>query len=59
MQTVAGLAAYALLRELGLSRLAAFLGGALFAVNGVIAWTPGPAAVYCCSPFSSVLAMGH
>jgi hypothetical protein len=58
MQIVAGLATYALLRELGLSRLAAFLGGALFAVNGVIAWTPGPAAVYCSSPFLPCLLWG-
>ncbi len=58
MQIVAGLATYALLRELRLSRLAAFLGGALFAVNGVIAWTPGPAALYCCSPFLPCLLWG-
>jgi hypothetical protein len=58
MQGIAGLATYALLRELGLSRLAAFLGGALFAVNGVIAWTPGPAAVYSCSPFLPCLLWG-
>ena len=58
MQIVAGLATYALLRELGLSRLAAFLGGALFSVNGVIAWTPGPAAVYCSSPFLPCLLWG-
>ncbi len=58
MQVVAGLATYALLRELRLSRLAAFLGGALFAVNGVIAWTPGPAALYCCSPFLPCLLWG-
>jgi hypothetical protein len=58
MQIVAGLATYALLRELGLSRLAAFLGGALFAVNGVIAWTPGPAATYCSSPFLPCLLWG-
>ena len=58
MQIIAGLATYALLRELGLSRLAAFLGGALFAVNGVIAWTPGPAAVYCSSPFLPCLLWG-
>jgi hypothetical protein len=58
MQTIAGLATYALLRELGLSRLAAFLGGALFSVNGVIAWTPGPAAVYCSSPFLPCLLWG-
>ena len=58
MQIVAGLATYALLRELGLSRLAAFLGGALFAVNGVIAWTPGPAATYCSLPFLPCLLWG-
>jgi hypothetical protein len=58
MQIVAGLATYALLRELGLSRLAAFMGGALFALNGVIAWTPGPAAVYCSSPFLPCLLWG-
>jgi hypothetical protein len=58
MQIVAGLATYALLRELGLSRLAAFLGGALFAMNGVIAWSPGPAAVYCSSPFLPCLLWG-
>jgi hypothetical protein len=58
MQILAGLATYALLRELGLSRLAAFLGGALFAMNGVIAWTPGPAAVYCSSPFLPCLLWG-
>jgi hypothetical protein len=58
MQIIAGLATYALLRELGLSRLAAFLGGALFAVNGVIAWTPGPAAVYCSLPFLPCLLLG-
>ena len=58
MQIIAGLATYALLRELGLSRLAALLGGALFALNGVIAWTPGPAAVYCSSPFLPCLLWG-
>jgi hypothetical protein len=58
IQIIAGLATYALLRELGVSRLAAFLGGALFAVNGVIAWTPGPTAVYCSSPFLPCLLWG-
>ena len=58
LQIIAGLATYALLRELGLSRLASFLGGALFALNGVIAWTPGPAAVYCSSPFLPCLLWG-
>ena len=58
MQIIAGLGTYALLRELGLSRLAALLGGGLFSLNGVIAWTPGPAAVYCSSPFLPWLLWG-
>ncbi len=58
MQIIAGLATYALLRELRLSRLAAFMGGVLFALNGVIAWTPGPAAVYTSSPFLPCLLWG-
>lgn len=58
MQIIAGLATYALLRELRISRLAALLGGSLFALNGVIAWTPGPAAVYCSSPFLPCLLWG-
>jgi hypothetical protein len=58
MQIIAGLGTYTLLRELGTSRLAALLGGALFALNGVIAWTPGPAAVYCSSPFLPWLLWG-
>lgn len=58
MQIIAGLGTYTLLRELGLSRLAALLGGGLFSLNGVIAWTPGPAAVYCSSPFLPWLIWG-
>ncbi len=58
MQIIAGLATYALLRELGLSRLAALMGGALFALDGTIAWTPGPAAVYCTLPFLPLLLWG-
>jgi hypothetical protein len=58
MQIVAGLATYALLRELDLSRLAALVGGALFALNGTIAWTPGPATVYCSLPFLPLLLFG-
>jgi hypothetical protein len=58
MQVIAGLGTYALLRELRLSRLAALLGGLLFAMNGVIAWTPGPAAVYYSSPFLPWLLWG-
>jgi len=58
MQIIAGLATYALLRELGLSRLAALTGGALFALNGTIAWTPGPATAYCSLPFLPLLLFG-
>lgn len=38
MQVIAGFATYALLRALGLGRLAAFTGGALFEMNGTFAW---------------------
>jgi len=41
MQTFAGLATFALLRELNLGRLAALTGGALYALNGTFAWMPG------------------
>ncbi|MGB8985201.1 MAG: hypothetical protein WCC37_01085 [Candidatus Sulfotelmatobacter sp.] len=58
MQIIAGLATYALLRELGLSRLAAWMGGSLFALNGTIAWTPGPASGYCSLPFLPLLLFG-
>ncbi len=58
MQIIAALATYALLRELDLTRLAALTGAALFAVNGTIAWTPGPAAVYCSLPFLPLLLWG-
>ena len=58
MQIIAGLATYTLVRELGLSRLAALMGGALFALDGTIAWTPGPAAVYCTLPFLPLLLWG-
>jgi hypothetical protein len=58
MQIIAGLSTYALLRELELSRLAGLMGGALFALNGTIAWTPGPASVYCSLPFLPLLLFG-
>ncbi len=41
MQIMAGLATFALLRELKLGRLAALSGGALYALNGTFAWMPG------------------
>jgi hypothetical protein len=44
LQVLAGLGAYALLRQLGLARLAATAGGLLYAVNGTLAWfAHGPA----------------
>jgi hypothetical protein len=58
MQILAALGTYALLRELGMRRLAAFMGAALFSVNGVFAWTPGPAAVYTSAPFLPWLLWG-
>ena len=58
MQIIAALATYALLRELGLSRLAAWMGGALFALNGTIAWAPGPAAISCTLSFLPLLLFG-
>ena len=58
MQIIAGLGTYALLRELKLSRLASMMSGAVFAFNGTIAWTPGPAAGYCSLPFLPMLLWG-
>ncbi|NDL62097.1 hypothetical protein [Acerihabitans arboris] len=44
IQIIAGLGVYALLRQMGLSRLAACTGGLLFAQNGTLAWLAhGPA----------------
>jgi len=58
MQLVAGFACYALLRQLGVSQLAALMGGALFQLNCQIAWTPGPEAVFCAGPFLPLLLLG-
>jgi hypothetical protein len=58
MQILAGMFAYALLLELRLNRLAALTGGALFALNGTIAWVPGPASVFCPLPFLPLLLWG-
>lgn len=58
MQVIAGLGTYALLREPGISRVAALMGGTQYALNGTIAWTPGPAAVYCATSFSPLLLWG-
>lgn len=38
LQIIAGLGTYALLRQLGLSRLTALAGGILFSFNGTLAW---------------------
>jgi len=58
MQCVAGGAAYALLRQLGASRLASLMAGALYQLNSQIAWVPGPEAVFCASPFLPLLLLG-
>ena len=41
MQIMAGLATFALLRELKLGRLTALTGGVLYALNSTFAWMPG------------------
>ncbi|MBU2766115.1 YfhO family protein [Acidithiobacillus ferrivorans] len=58
MQVFAGLATFALLRELKLGRLAALTGGALYALNGTFAWMPGPVAVINTIPFLPLLLYG-
>jgi hypothetical protein len=58
MQAVAGCTCYALLRQLGISRLAALTGGALYQLNSQIAWVPGPEAVFCAAPFLPLLLLG-
>ena len=40
LELAAGLATYALVREVGLSRLAATAGGTLFGLNGTFSWLP-------------------
>lgn len=58
MEIIAGLATYALVRELGLGRLAALVAAALFEMNGTFAWTPGPVAVLNVVPFLPLLIYG-
>ncbi len=58
IQLVAGLATYALLRELKLSRWASLAGATLFALNGTTAWSPGPAGTFCSAAFLPVLILG-
>ena len=58
MQIFAGLATFALLRELKLGRLAALTGAALYALNGTFAWLPGPVAVINTIPFLPLLLYG-
>jgi hypothetical protein len=57
MQIIAGLSTYALLRELGLTRLASLTGAILFELNGNIAW-PGTAAYFCVPSFLPLLLWG-
>ena len=58
MQILAGLATYALLRELKLGRLAALTGASLYALNGTFSWLPGPVAVINTIPFLPLLLYG-
>ena len=58
IQMLTGVATYAFLRELGLSRLSSLMGGGLYALSGTIAWAPGPAGVYCSMPFLPLLLWG-
>jgi heme exporter protein D len=58
MQIFAGLATFALLRELKRGRLAALTGGALYALNGTFAWLPGPVSVVNTIPFLPLLLYG-
>ena len=58
MQIMAGLATFALLRELRLGRLASLTGGALYALNGTFAWLPGPISVINTIPFLPLLLYG-
>jgi hypothetical protein len=58
VQIIGGLSTYALLRELGLGRFSALIGGILFELNGTFAWSPGPASVYCAAAFLPLLLYG-
>lgn len=55
IQIVCGISTYALLRELKISTVSALTGGALYALNGTIAWAPGPASVFCTLAFLPLL----
>ena len=56
LQVIAGVSTYYLLRQMGLSRVAAFTGGALFEFNGVFAWLAN--AVVNPIPFLPLLLLG-
>jgi hypothetical protein len=56
LQAIAGVSAYYLLRQMRLSRVAAFTGGALFEFNGVFAWLAN--AVVNPIPFLPLLLLG-
>jgi hypothetical protein len=58
MMILAGLATYALLRELGLGCLAALTGGLLFELNGTFAWMPGEEVIGGAIPFLPLLLYG-
>lgn len=58
MEIMAGLATFALIRELGLSRMSALFAALLFEMNGTFAWTPGPIAVLNVIAFLPLLLYG-
>ena len=58
IEIIAGVATYALIRELGMGRMAALVAAALFEMNGTFAWTPGPVAVVSVIAFLPLLICG-
>ncbi|MDA8151234.1 MAG: YfhO family protein [Acidithiobacillus sp.] len=58
MEIMAGLATFALIRELGLSRTSALFAAILFEMNGTFSWTPGPIAVLNVIAFLPLLLYG-
>ena len=58
MEIMAGLATFALSRELSLSRMSALFAALLFEMNGTFAWTPGTIAVLNVIAFLPLLLYG-
>jgi len=58
VQIVAGFAMWRLLLVLGVSRVAALAGGLLYELDGVAAWSPGPAGLTTAAAFLPLLVLG-